>query len=85
MTMRRDKFEIVSRILKICKQPSSCKTRIVYGSNLNFKTASQYLDWMKSNGLVAQDGRYFKVLPKGDELLSNLRQKESILGSLKAM
>jgi predicted transcriptional regulator len=82
--MKRDKIDIISNILKICKQPNPNKTRIVYRANLNFRTANAYLDWMQKNALVKREGRTYQVLPKGEELLSNLRQKESILGSLKA-
>ena len=80
--MRRDKRGIIADILKVCKRQASGKTRIVYTANMNFKTAGRYLDWMVSKGLVAKEGKHFKVLPKGDELLGSLRQTEGIMREL---
>lgn len=71
---RRDKLEIIRCILCLCKKDESTKTKIVYGSNLNFKTAGIYLNWLINKELVAQEENYFKLTSKGTELLSSLQE-----------
>jgi predicted transcriptional regulator len=71
---RRDKLEIISSILSICKKDDATKTRIVYRANLNFKTAGIYLDWLINKGLVARDENHFKLTSRGTVLLSNLQE-----------
>jgi predicted transcriptional regulator len=71
---RRDKLEIMVSILSLCKQNNATKTRIVYQSNLNFKTAGMYLDWLMKSNLVEQDENHFKLTTKGNDLLSSLHE-----------
>jgi predicted transcriptional regulator len=70
---RRDKLEIMRSILLICRNGDATKTRIVYKSNLNFKTAGIYLNWLINKELVCKDENHFKLTTKGTELLSNLQ------------
>ncbi|MGD0954864.1 MAG: winged helix-turn-helix domain-containing protein [Methanotrichaceae archaeon] len=41
--MKRTREEIVSRILDVCQNGAN-KTKIVYQTNLNFRTINPYLD-----------------------------------------
>jgi predicted transcriptional regulator len=77
--MKRDKLEIIRRILLICKRGAK-KTRIVYEVNLNFKTAGAYLDWLINRKMITKEGDSFNTTPKGDELLSNLQSASTFLG-----
>jgi predicted transcriptional regulator len=77
--MKRDKLEIIRRILLMCKKGAK-KTRIVYEVNLNFKTAGAYLDWLINRKMIIKEGDSFKTTPKGDELLSNLQSASTFLG-----
>jgi predicted transcriptional regulator len=70
---RRDKLEIISCILSICKKGEVTKTKVVYQANLNFKTAGIYLNWLINRELVAQEENYFKLTTKGTGLLSSLQ------------
>lgn len=70
---RRDKLEIIRSILSTCKGDNATKTRIVYKSNLNFKTAGIYLDWLINKELVSKEENHFKITAKGTDLLSNLQ------------
>jgi predicted transcriptional regulator len=49
--MKRAKDVIISQILDVCMGGAS-KTRIVHRANLNFKTASPYIDLLTRNGLL---------------------------------
>jgi predicted transcriptional regulator len=70
---RRDKLEIIRSILSTCRNCDATKTRIVYKSNLNFKTAGIYLNWLINKELVSKDENHFILTIKGTELLSNLQ------------
>jgi predicted transcriptional regulator len=70
---RRDKLGIIRSILLTCKNYDATKTKIVYKSNLNFKTAGIYLDWLINRELVSKDENHFILTTKGTELLSNLQ------------
>jgi predicted transcriptional regulator len=71
---RRDKLEIMGCILSLCKQKDTTKTKIVYQSNLNFKTAGMYLSWLINSGMVAKEENCFKLTARGIELLSSLNE-----------
>jgi len=76
---RRNKLEILSCILNICKPDGSSKTKIVYQVNLNFKNAGLYLEWLTQHGYLVKEGRLYKTTPSGDELLNNLNNINSTI------
>ncbi len=78
VAMRRDKLKILIGILEICKNDGVNKTKIVYGSNINFKVAEKYLNMLINEGLVtvANPGpreKYFTT-DKGKEMLSDVKE-----------
>ncbi len=77
--MRRDKLEIIRSILLICDRGDATKTKIVYKVNLNFKTAGVYMKWLIDRELITREGKFFKMTPKGSELLSNLQSASTFL------
>jgi predicted transcriptional regulator len=76
--MKRDKLEIASSILLICKEGAK-KTEIVYKANLNFKNAEGYLKWLIDREMILKEGRFFKITSKGSELLSNLQNTSKFM------
>ncbi len=71
--MRRSRDEIMANILEVCLVGAS-KTKVVYGSNLNFRNVVPYLDSLKKNGsIVSVNGKY-KTSEKGKQLLALLRE-----------
>jgi predicted transcriptional regulator len=76
--MKRDKLEIIRSILLICKNGAK-KTKIVYEANLNFKTADVYLKLLMHHEMIIKEGTTYKTTPKGDELLSNLKEVSASL------
>ena len=77
--MKRDKLEIIRRILLICKNGGARKTKIVYDANLNFKNADVYLKLLINQKMIIKEEKSFKTTPKGDELLSNLKSVSASL------
>ena len=68
---RRTRIEIILSILENSVEGAS-KTRIVYGSNLNFNLASRYLSLLLEKDLIsvdAGDKRIYRTTEKGAELL----------------
>lgn len=82
--MRRDKLKILLEILEICNENDSItnKTKIVYQSNINFKTANIYLEMLIKEGLVEASNsgsrEKYHITEKGRELLADLKQIYSI-------
>ncbi len=75
--MRRDKLKILVGILEICDGDGANKTKIVYGSNINFKVADVYLDMLIKENLmevIAPGPReVYHTTAKGKELIENIK------------
>lgn len=76
---RRNRLEIITSILTICKAAGCSKTRIVYQANLNFKNAGVYLDWLTKRGYLIKEDKTYKTTPSGLALLSNLTDIHSMI------
>jgi predicted transcriptional regulator len=72
MPKRRTNFEITAKILETAKDGAN-KTRIVYGTNLNFKLATAYLDNMEKVGLITRKSK-IRTTEKGFEYLKQYSQ-----------
>jgi predicted transcriptional regulator len=71
---RRNKLEILSSILNLCKAESSSKTKIVYAVNLNFKNAGLYIEWLTQRGYLEKSDKIYKTTDSGCNLLKNLEK-----------
>ena len=69
--MKRDRLEIKRSILIISKNGAKM-TEIACKANLNFENAGVYLRWLIDQELITKEGKFFKITPKGSDLLSNL-------------
>lgn len=76
---RRNKLEIISSILSICRGDGASKTRIVYQANLNFKNAGIYLEWMTNRGYLIKESKIYKTTLSGQDLLDNLKDLSSMI------
>ncbi len=78
MIMRRDKLKILIEILEISDGDGANKTKIVYGSNINFKVADAYLDMLIKEDLieVLSPGprEKYRTTPKGKEMIKNIKE-----------
>jgi predicted transcriptional regulator len=76
--MRRDKLKVIIGILEICKGYGTNKTKVVYQSNINFKTAGMYLDMLINEELVEVINpgarEKYRTTEKGMEILRNIKQ-----------
>jgi predicted transcriptional regulator len=76
--MRRDKLKILAGILEICEGSGVNKTKIVYGSNINFKVADVYIDMLIRENLmevIAPGPReMYRTTVKGKELIRNIKE-----------
>ncbi len=84
MPGRRNKFDIIYEILKLAAYNPVTKTKVVYGTNLNFKIADKYLSLLKDMSLIEEvsvNGKtFYKSTEKGLEFV---RRYEDILESYK--
>ena len=76
---RRNKLEILSCILNLCKTEGSSKTKIVYQVNLNFKNAGLYLEWLTQHGYLEMNNKLYKTTPTGCKFLKNLNNINSTI------
>lgn len=80
--MKRNREEIISQILNVCKN-GAIKTRVVYQANLNFKTVEPYLALLiKNNLLEVQQGekKMYETTQKGESLLEAINQVNEMAG-----
>jgi predicted transcriptional regulator len=75
--MKRSRDTILSQILDICTKGGACKTKIVYQSNLNFRTVTPYLELLTNNGMInaITDSKQvlYETTIRGLALLDNYR------------
>jgi predicted transcriptional regulator len=57
---KRSRLEIIADILKKLRKPT-CKTNLMSHCNMNFTQSGQYLNYMKSNGLIQKEAMAGKV------------------------
>ena len=78
MIMRRDKLKILMSILEICDGDGANKTKVVYGSNINFKVADIYLEMLIKEDLmevIAPGPReMYRATAKGKEMIKNIKE-----------
>jgi predicted transcriptional regulator len=80
--MKRNREEIISQILHVCKD-GAIKTRVVYQTNLNFKTVEPYLELLIRNNLLeVQNGekKMYETTQKGENLLQAINQVNELAG-----
>jgi predicted transcriptional regulator len=75
--MKRSRDMIISQILDVCTKGGACKTKIVYQSNLNFRTVTPYLELLTNNGMInaITDSKQvlYETTIRGLALLDNYR------------
>jgi len=79
---RRDKLEVIEDILKAADTPRGAnKTRLVYGSNLNFNRLSVFLPFLLEKGLLeeSEDGAVYITTVKGREFIKQLAGMQKML------
>jgi len=79
MTQKRDKIEIVAKILDVCRTPKS-KTRIVYACNLNFHTVVAYLDLLQERKLLEAKKEQYKTTNNGIKAYMLIMELGKLLG-----
>jgi predicted transcriptional regulator len=82
--MRRSRPQIISQILELCMGGAN-KTKIVYKTNLNFRNATRFIDWLTNKGLLEiKQGSIieYETTEKGVEFLENLKEINSEVSEL---
>lgn len=78
---RRSPLEIMVEIIRISRDNGGVrKTRIVYGANLNYNIAGEYLERMIGNGFIVYEKPLYYQTEKGEEFINMyeaLRQMEA--------
>jgi predicted transcriptional regulator len=80
MWEKRNRDQIKAQILALCLEGAS-KTKIVYQTNLNFKTAKEHLDLLLEKGLleaIPGENIIYKTTEKGERALEYHRAVEAI-------
>jgi len=62
--MRRSSLDVTVNILEAA-QGGANKTRIVYGSNLNFEIVKGYINTLVNNGFLEIDGKRYSTTERG--------------------
>ena len=78
MKGKRSQDMIISQILEVCVDGAS-KTSIVYKSNLNFKTATPYIDLLVKRRLIEtiqDDCILYKTTKEGIEFMNSFKRHQ---------
>lgn len=70
--MRRNKEQIMIKILDLCKRGHQNKTAIVYQANLNFRTVAPYLELLVGKGYLEEREGGYVISRVGEEVLACL-------------
>ena len=81
MGEKRSRFEIFVAILKITNSGANM-TKIVYGANINFKMAQNYLEYLVDNDfivLASENGkRTYSTTEKGREFIKKYSELQEM-------
>jgi predicted transcriptional regulator len=79
VSKRRTRFDIVIDILSVCVEGAN-KTKIVYNTNLNFRTANVYIDFLMESDLLMLnshgDNKIYQTTDRGMDILRKFRDLE---------
>ena len=78
--MNRTSLEVISDILKFCSEPRS-PTKIMYETNLSYRSLKTYLAKLCSLGLLGQNSRKYVTIEKGSQFVLALENLENMLES----
>ncbi len=74
-------MEIIFEILKNVDAGITMKTRLMYASNLDWRSFSRYINFLEEEGfIVCVDGSY-RLTDKGKLLLQKMKEVAEILSS----
>lgn len=79
---KRRRDQIISQILVTCQGEGASKTKIVYLSNLNFKTVNPHLENLLANGLlevINGSTILYKTTKKGAQVLDHMSEIEKLM------
>jgi predicted transcriptional regulator len=81
---RRSRERIFLEILDLISQIPRTKTAIVYGINLNFRSADIYIEKLVEIGAIVWDGTYrtWEMTPKGEVLHEKLTKTLAIIEAI---
>ena len=71
--MRRSNLDVTVNILEAA-QGGANKTRIVYGSNLNFEIVKGYINTLVNNGFLENDGKRYSTTERGVKFVEEYRE-----------
>lgn len=71
--MRRSSLDVTVNILEAAHGGAN-KTRIVYGSNLNFEIVKGYINTLVNNGFLENDGKRYSTTERGIKFVEEYRE-----------
>jgi predicted transcriptional regulator len=71
--MRRNSLDVTVNILESA-QGGANKTRIVYGSNLNFEIVKGYINTLVNGGFLEVEGKRYSTTKKGVKFVEDYRE-----------
>jgi len=71
--MRRSNLDVTVNILESA-QGGANKTRIVYGSNLNFEIVKGYISTLVNGGFIEVEGKRYSTTEKGVRFVEEYRE-----------
>ncbi|MBO8180249.1 MAG: hypothetical protein H0Z19_07195 [Archaeoglobus sp.] len=79
--MKRSRMEIIFEIMKNVDAGVSTKTRLMYASNLDWRSFSKYISFLEEEGFVVCTNDSYRLTDKGKLLLQKMKEVAEILSS----
>ena len=74
-------MEIIFEIMKNVDAGVSTKTRLMYASNLDWRSFSKYISFLEEEGFVVCTNDSYRLTDKGKLLLQKMKEVTEILSS----
>ncbi len=74
-------MEIIFEIMKNVDAGVSTKTRLMYASNLDWRSFSKYISFLEEEGFVVCTNDSYRLTDKGKLLLQKMKEVAEILSS----
>lgn len=79
--MKRSRMEIIFEIMKNVDAGVRTKTRLMYASNLDWRSFSKYISFLEEEGFVVCTNDSYRLTDKGKLLLQKMKEVAEILSS----
>ncbi|QKR01064.1 hypothetical protein GWK48_07420 [Metallosphaera tengchongensis] len=81
---KRNDIEIKVKLLESCKEGIK-RTRLMYLSNLSYRTFCKYVDFLIDSGFITYEEKEYRITKKGQQYLRSAKEYLELKEKLKKL